>query len=603
MLTALRSQMKVILWILVVAFLGTIVFSWGMGGFKSREKPGVLGEINGVNISVEDFEKMIRLQQDRATQQGKEDLDEQKIKKMREDGWNDEIDRILKWQDARRLGVEVTDRQIAHIVENYPPKEVKDVESFQRDGQFDIELYRAFLREPSATRFLIGLEESVRNYLTEQELNFLVAQAVDVNEEEIKDEYLLQTATGQLRFIIVPFDAVNVDSASITPQMRRRYYQLFSSIRFKTYAQRRFAYVRFKLIPSVEDSLDARREAEELIEELRGGANFDTLAEEHSQDPGSASKGGDLGWFGKGAMVESVEEAAFAAEPGELVGPVLSRFGYHIILVEDRRGRGDEAEVKARHILIKINPSPDTRDEVYADAYSFAQEAAERGFDVVAAESNCQIDTTRFFSESGYITGMQRMRMAAEFCFNNPLGTVSEVYPVSDGYIVFKIVEATQDGTRPFEEVEEIITQSLTKVLQQQKAWETAAGLRGRMDAPEDLERVAAGEGYALYVTTDSLKPDGRLPEGLKRDLDFLKQAFRLDEGELSDVIVGNNGCYIAHILHKSAFSEEEYAVTRPLIYQKLVSSKQEAALKNWSRELRIAADIKDWRFRYFRDF
>jgi len=55
-----------------------------------------------------------------------------------------------------------------------------------------------------------------------------------------------------------------------------------------------------------------------------------------SQDPGSAQQGGDLGWFGRGQMVPSFEDAAFALEPGELSQPISSTFGYHIIRVEDR---------------------------------------------------------------------------------------------------------------------------------------------------------------------------------------------------------------------------------------------------------------------------
>ncbi len=602
MMTALRSQMKIILWILVVAFLGTIVFSWGMGGFKNREKPGILGEIDGVEITLEGFNELIRRQQELAATRGEEELDPQKLESLREDTWSDEVEHILKWMDARRLGVEVTDHQIAYIVENFPPKEIQEVETFQRDGEFDLQLYRNFLREPSAVQFLIELEESIRSYLMEQELNFHVFQAVDITEEEIRDEYLQQTADGKLSFIIVPFDDMGIDSASITRDMLRRYYQLFSS-RFKRYAQRRFAYVKFDLTPTAEDSLDIRREADDLLEELRGGADFTILAEQYSEDPGSAAKGGDLGWFGRGAMVEQFEEAAFAADPGELVGPVKSRFGYHVILVEDRRGQGEDEEVKARHILIKIKASVDTRDEVYNNAYNFAQEAAERDFDEVAAEFSCRIDTTRFFSESGYIPGLQRMRMAAKFCFNNPVGTVSEVYPAGEGYIVFQIVDATEEGIRPFEEVEKTIRSTLIEVLRRHEAWDIAAGLSGQIETPEDLERVAAEEGHTLYKTEDSLRVGGSLPGGLKRDREFLREAFRLGEGKLSDVIVGRYGCYIACMVRKSPWNEDEYALNHPMIYQSMINKKQEAAVNNWVRELRIAANIKDYRYRYFRDF
>lgn len=86
----------------------------------------------------------------------------------------------------------------------------------------------------------------------------------------------------------------------------------------------------------VEDSALAR----ELLIQLRNGADFAELAEKHSIDPGSAANGGDLGWFPRGRMVEPFEEAAFNAEPGELVGPVESEYGFHIIEVLERKPAG-----------------------------------------------------------------------------------------------------------------------------------------------------------------------------------------------------------------------------------------------------------------------
>ena len=78
--------------------------------------------------------------------------------------------------------------------------------------------------------------------------------------------------------------------------------------------------------------------AKELIEELKGGADFAELAAANSTDPGSASRGGDLGFFGPGQMVPEFEEAAMALEPGSFTEePVQSQFGYHIIRVDEVR--------------------------------------------------------------------------------------------------------------------------------------------------------------------------------------------------------------------------------------------------------------------------
>ena len=81
---------------------------------------------------------------------------------------------------------------------------------------------------------------------------------------------------------------------------------------------------------------EAKKKAEEVLKKAKAGEDFAKLAEEYSDDPGSASKGGDLGYFGKGEMVKPFEEAAFSLKPGQISGIVESDYGYHIIKVFDK---------------------------------------------------------------------------------------------------------------------------------------------------------------------------------------------------------------------------------------------------------------------------
>jgi parvulin-like peptidyl-prolyl isomerase len=85
--------------------------------------------------------------------------------------------------------------------------------------------------------------------------------------------------------------------------------------------------------------VDDEETAQDLLEQIRGGADFAELAQEHSQDPGSAQQGGDLGWFPQGVMVGEFEDAAFALQVGEVSEVVRTDFGFHIIKVMDREVR------------------------------------------------------------------------------------------------------------------------------------------------------------------------------------------------------------------------------------------------------------------------
>ncbi len=85
-----------------------------------------------------------------------------------------------------------------------------------------------------------------------------------------------------------------------------------------------------------------------LMAQREGGADMAELAKEHSTDKGTASRGGDLGWFEEGRMVDEFSKAAFGADPGELLGPVSSRFGFHLIKVEDKRDSTPVDEVREK---------------------------------------------------------------------------------------------------------------------------------------------------------------------------------------------------------------------------------------------------------------
>ena len=109
-----------------------------------------------------------------------------------------------------------------------------------------------------------------------------------------------------------------------------------------------FTQVVLKPTPSEISQQTARAEADSLLGEIRGGSNFEELAQLHSDDIGSAELGGDLGWFRRGMMVTEFDEAAFSMRDGQVSDIVQTEFGYHIIKIERSRA----GEKRGRHILV-----------------------------------------------------------------------------------------------------------------------------------------------------------------------------------------------------------------------------------------------------------
>lgn len=142
-------------------------------------------------------------------------------------------------------------------------------------------------------------------------------------------------------------DAQNTPSEAALDAYARTMYQANLS-RFEKPAQTRARHI--LLANTGPESL---KKARELLAQLRAGASFEELAKANSTDPGSAARGGDLGFFGAGQMVRPFEDAVNAlAKPGDLSEPVESQFGYHIIRLEERKEKGPQPYAEVRGQLL-----------------------------------------------------------------------------------------------------------------------------------------------------------------------------------------------------------------------------------------------------------
>lgn len=126
----------------------------------------------------------------------------------------------------------------------------------------------------------------------------------------------------------------------------------------------RFEEIPIAIEPSEEERARARAEAERIKAEIVGGLPFEDAALRYSDDESNREQGGDLGWFGRGRMVALFEEAAFEAPIGEIVGPIETPFGMHLIQVLDRR----QDETRARHVLVAYEFGADDRETARLEA-------------------------------------------------------------------------------------------------------------------------------------------------------------------------------------------------------------------------------------------
>lgn len=185
-----------------------------------------------------------------------------------------------------------------------------------------------------------------------------LAQYREILKNQIRQEQLQQLFV-QRRLQSAP--PVEVSEAELRAAFGDAQSQLQQRPRFMTFEQ-------VVIAPSPSDSAKAlaRAKAQQILDSIRGGADFEEMARAYSQDPGSAESGGDLGWFRRGAMVREFEDTAFTLMDGQVSNLVETEFGFHIIKVERSRA----GERKGRHILIQaaVGPEDAVRARALADS-------------------------------------------------------------------------------------------------------------------------------------------------------------------------------------------------------------------------------------------
>ena len=343
----------------------------------------------------------------------------------------------------------------------------------------------------------------------------------------------------------------------------------------------------------------AKAEARRVLKEIKNGADFSEMASQYGTD-GTASRGGDLGWFGENSsFVQEFKDATFAFKGVGLLNDVVeTEFGYHIIKVTEAKSN---TVYKVARIEKELFASDQTLNEIYRNAELFSTQAdGTTGFYDLAASNEYEVKTANRIRKNDKRVGtLSNARSIVYWLFNRAdVGTVSEVFELENEYVVALQVSEQEEGTAALEDVRAEITR---KVKDQKKAQIIISKLAGLSGSYEEI-KTAYGDGArvgntALSLSSNSFPGVGFAPEAIGT-------AFSLQQGESTTPFEVQNGVLLMTVAERTGLTElSDYEAYRGVVVNRMNSFRRRETpftFQNIYNALIEGADIEDERYKYY---
>ncbi len=596
MMQVLRNNTQIIIWILVIAFVGTIIFAWGMdigGGNVGGMATNVVGKVNGREIPLQNFGALAEqfIDQERQRTPDK-DFTESDYRNARRQAWNEFVNSYLQQDQIEKLGITLTDAEVVDFIRRFPPQEVQQIEVFQTNGQFDYNKYLSAMGDPQYAELWRQVEALVKPRLTTFKLQEYVTSMVRVSDGELQEQYLRDNERIRVDYALVPYSKFPVGANEIDSNEVRSYYN-DNPDEFREAEQVYYTTYRLSKEASTEDFAAALEKANQVKKLLDEGGDFATLANEYTEDPSGKGKGGALGYFARGAMVREFDSAAFAMSDGDISVPVKTRFGYHIIYRTGQRKTNELEEVEASHILFRPEMSEGTVQSLEAKMMRLKSEGNATNAETLAKELGITQETQRKVGRDQPIGSFGKDAMLEKFLFEASDGSFSELIDRSEAFYLVRKDRLKPAGLAAFEDVYPIITRKLIDKRQRQLTLAVAQRIHSSVMAGSSLADAAKAAGHEV-VESGFFARSGRLP-GMGNDATLIGTAFSLSEGKrFSQPVLTNNGAAVIEFKERTAASLDGFAAERDTLRTKALQTAQSAFWDKWFTELINKAEIED---------
>lgn len=592
MMSQMRANTKWIMLITALAFVGLMVFEWGMdltGQSSAQMSGGEVGEVNGEPVMYQEYIGVYQRLYDQRQQQDA-DITAVENRQLEQTAWDQVVAERLIRQEIERRGITVSSAEIQQAARYAPPPEFMNSELFQTDGQFDLEKYHQFLASPSAgDQLLLQLEAYYREMLPRDKLFQQIIAGTYISDGELWRMWREQHETARVRYIAFdPAQLVEDAAVSVTEREIATFYDE-NQDSFQQPARAQVRVVSLDKAPLPADTAAAQARAGEIRQQILDGADFAELARAESADEASAANGGDLGPLTRGETAPAFDQALWSLPVGELSEPVLTQHGLHLIEVQSRT----EDQIEARHILIPIERVGESEIELLSQADSLEALGETMTLQAAAEQLGLSVRTAELNETLPFVPGIGQLVEGADWTFQQAQpGDVSLVYETPEAFYMLELVERTEASTLPLAQA----TPTIRSGLLRQKKLD-----RARAIARDAVDRLRDGATLAQVATANGLEVGEAGPftrfefvPGLGQASAAVGTAFGLEPGQTSGVVEANDNLFIIELVEREAASREAWEEQKALQRSRVTAALRQERVARFIDALKQDADIVD---------
>ena len=613
-------------WLIKVALFAIVIVFIFWGGYSYTErKASRIAVVNGSYIGIREYQStynnlLEQMRRQFGNQFSSEIVDTLNLK---EQALNQLINRRLLLEEARWLQLDITREELQRAILSYP--------AFQTNGQFDPQRYQRTLRYLRLTpqdfeasqqqdlliskvqRFITRgakiLDTEVRSYFhqTRDKVNLAYVQMdpttlkknVKLDEQAIKsyfDEHREDYRFAAKRSIIyVRFSPADyLQEVQTTDAEVEEFYRLHQKD-YQEPEKVRARHILLRIPPRAKTTeLPAiMKKAKKVLDLARQGDDFAGLARKYSDDS-TASKGGDLGYFTRTDMVKPFSDAAFAMKKGEVSDLVRTRFGVHIIKVEDIKEESIRPLAEVREAAVQSLKKERASEIALQRAESFVDDTrALDDLQKAAAAKGFEVQESGLFAANEAISKLGRHPEVNEVIFSLRPKEVSPVLEVGEDKLVAQLVDIQDPRLPEFEEVQERVRKDWLAENSRVLARERAQELLETAVQEGSLAKVAKRNKQQIKETGLFTATAPVQPLGNKRDLVIAAFALTTEQPVAPEVYQVNNTFIIMQLKAREPAAEGEYQKKKNNITTNLLQIKKEQVFSRWVTARRQQSEVR----------